>query len=83
MKFVQTTVHPTVQNDNPDRMVEVGGLVSESPFFTLASVSNDLLKATSLETCSPSAQGMDPKKQIPSIDLETPPRELSLPQDSK
>ena len=37
-KPVQTIVQPTVHADHPDRMVEVGGLVSDSPLFTLASV---------------------------------------------
>ena len=36
-----------------------------------------LLKATALETTSPSAQGKGSEKRSPSIDLETPPKELS------
>ena len=69
MKSVQTVV----QTDNPDRMVEVGGLVSDSPLFTLASVSSNFLKASaletafpsSLETTFPSTQGMGPGEKIP------------------
>ena len=54
--------------------------VSNSPLFTLASVSTELLKATTLEIASPSAQGKDFEKRIPSIDLETPPQGVSLSQ---
>ena len=42
-----------------------------------------LLEATALETASPSTQGKGSEKRIPSIDLETPPRELSPSQDFK
>ena len=49
MKSVQTPVQPTIQTDHPDLMAEVGGLVSDSPLFTLASVSVELLKDYVLE----------------------------------
>ena len=49
-------------------MVQVNELISDSPLFTLANVSDELLAA---------------EKRIPFIDLETPPRELSLSQDFK
>ena len=62
-------------------MVKVNETVSDSPLFTLASVSVELLKATALETTSSFAQGKGSEKRIPSIDLETPPRELSSCQE--
>ena len=77
MKFIQTPVQPTFQTDHPHHMVKLNEPVSDSPLFTLASVSAELLEAAPLETASPSAQGKGSEKRIPSIDLETPPRELS------
>ena len=57
MKSVQTPVQPTIQTDHPYRMVIVNEPVYDSPFFTLANVSIDLLEVATLETASPSAQG--------------------------
>ena len=55
MKSVQTPVQPTVQTNHPDHMVKVNETVSNSPLFTLASVSVELLEVAALETASPSA----------------------------
>ena len=76
MKSVQIPVQPTVQTNHPDHMVKVNETVSNSPLFTLASVFAEFLEAATLETASPSAQGKDSKKRIPSIDIDTPPKEL-------
>ena len=81
--IIQITVHPSPQSYHPDSVVEVDEPVSDSPLFTLASVSTELLKASSLEPASPSAQGTGHEEQDPSIDLESPSKELSPPQDSK
>ena len=58
-------------------MVEDDKLDPDSPLFTLASVSAEFIKDASPETVPTPAQGMSPKKQVPSIDLEIPSRELS------
>ena len=73
-KTIEITIHPTLQCDHPNSMVEV---VSDSPLFTLASVSAKLFKDSTLEITSPSAQGMGPEEKITSINLETPSRKLS------
>ena len=52
---IQTTVYPTPQFDHPDSVVEVNGPISDSPLFTLASISVKFLKASALEPASPSA----------------------------
>ena len=55
----------------------------DSPLFTLASVSSKFLKDDAHETVPTPSQGMSPERQVPSIDLEIPSRELSLPPDPK
>ena len=81
--IVQTTIQPIVHIGHPENMDEVDKLVTDSPSFTLASVSSKLLKYAARETIPTPAQGMSLERQIPSIDLETPSRELSLPPESK
>ena len=58
-------------------MVEANRTSPESPLITLASALAELLKDATCETVPTPAQGMSPKKQVPSIDLEIPSRELS------
>ena len=62
MKSIQTPIQPTIQTDHSDCMVKVDEPVSDSPLFTLANVSNELLEAAALETASPSAQGKGSEK---------------------
>ena len=64
-------------------MVEEAKPVPESPLFTLASVSTELHKDVAHETIPTPAQGMSPERQVPSIDLEKPSRELSPPPEPK
>ena len=63
-------------------MVKVDEPFSDSPLFTLAIISAELLKASALDPTSPSAQGMISKEQVPSIDLEKPSIDMSPPQGS-
>ena len=58
-------------------MVEVDIPNPDSPLFTLASVSAEFIKDASPETVPTPAQGMSPEKQVPSVDLKIPSRELS------
>ena len=62
VKSIQTPVQPTIQTDHPDHMVKLDEPVSNSPMFTLASVSTELLEAVVLEIASPSAQGKGSEK---------------------
>ena len=64
-------------------MGELDKPVTDSPLFTLDSVSTELLKYVAHETVPTPAQGMNPERKIPSIDLETPSSELSLLPESK
>ena len=57
--------------------------VTDSPLFTLASVSSELLKYVDRENIPTPTWGMTPERQIPSVDLETPSRELSLSPEFK
>ena len=76
-------VHPNIQIDYPNSMSEINKRDPNSPMFTLASVSAELLKEATHEIVPTPAQGMKPKRQISSIDLEIPSRELSPPPDPK
>ena len=71
-KSIQTTIRPIIQTDHPRNVVEVDKPISDSPLFTLASVSVKLLKDDALETVSTPTQGMSLEGKIPSINLETP-----------
>ena len=51
--------------------------------FTLASVSDELLKYVAHEIVPTPAQGMSPERQVPFVDLEIPSMELSPPLDPK
>ena len=64
-------------------MAEADNPITNSPFFTLASLSAKLLKDVARETVPTPEQGMSPEIKIPSIDIQTPSRELSPPLESK
>ena len=81
--IVQTTVHPIVHNSHPDNVAEVDNPVTDSPLFTLASISAELLKDDARETVPTLSQGMSHERQIPYVDFETPSRELSPLPESK
>ena len=50
-------------------MVKVNERVFDSPLFTLASVSTELLEVAALETTSPSTQGKGSKNEFPTLIL--------------
>ena len=64
-------------------MGEVDKPVTDSPLFTLASVSAELLKDATHETIPTPTQGMSSERQVPSVDLEIPSRVLSRPPNPK
>ena len=76
-------VLPDIQSGHPNSMSEADKPDLDSALFTLASVSDELLKYVAHEIVPTPAQGMSPERKIPSVDLEIPSKELSLPPDPK
>ena len=55
----------------------------DSPLFTLAHVSAELLKDVDHENVPAPTQDMSPNRHIPSVDIDPPSREMSPPQESE
>ena len=76
-------VQPDIQSSHLDSMDEADKPEPDSPLFTFASVSAELLKYFACETVPTIVQGMSFERKISSVDLKIPSKELSLPQDPK